>query len=354
MNFCDYCKNEFNNKSNLTKHQKTSKYCLKIQEQTKSKPEKIIFSCEFCNKIISSKQMLNYHLKICKTKKKEHKDEMKEMMEKVLQLTKEVERMKEKPSTTTTTNNITITDNSNTQNNINNYGSILTSMTPEMIQETFKSFSIKDLLDTERQRNLANLTIEKFLSGKDKALYFCKDRSRNKFVYTDEENSEKEDPNASVLRKLVYNGVSPLLKKMYQDRYVILYNELARCLRNDDLATILGSRDDIKELEEAYKEMNILKNGDEYISQLSKCLPASLKDRMFQDSLELERKSQESDQELELFLKKQTRMIANYTIAELQRKYKDDYIKTGVLKGPIEIMSDPKSKSEYISFMNEK
>jgi hypothetical protein len=158
------------------------------------------------------------------------------------------------------------------------------------------------------------LTIEKFLSGKDKALYFCKDRSRNKFVYTDEENSEKEDPNAA--------GVSPVLKKLYQDRYVILYNELARCLRNDDLATILGSRDDIKELEEAYKEMNI---GDEYISQLSKCLPASLKDRMFQDNLELERKSQESDQELELFLKKQTRMIANYTIAELGRKYKDDW-----------------------------
>ena len=136
MNFCDYCKNEFNNKSNLTKHQKTSKYCLKIQEQSKLKTEKIVFSCEFCNKIISSKQMLTYHLKICKTKKKENTKvdsyEMKEMMEKVLQLTKEVERMKENPSTTT--NNITITDNSNTQNNINNYGSILTNMTPEMIQ----------------------------------------------------------------------------------------------------------------------------------------------------------------------------------------------------------------------------
>jgi hypothetical protein len=46
---------------------------------------------------------------------------------------------------------------------------------------------------------------------------------------------------------------------------------------------------------------------------------------MFQDNLELERKSQESDQKLELFLKKQTRMIANYTIAELGRKYKDDW-----------------------------
>lgn len=113
MNFCNYCKNEFNNKSNLTKHQKTSKYCLKIQEQSKLKTEKIIFSCEFCNKILSSKQMLTYHLKICKTKKKEYKDEMKEMREKVLQLTKEVERMKENPS-----NNITITDNSNTQNNM--------------------------------------------------------------------------------------------------------------------------------------------------------------------------------------------------------------------------------------------
>jgi hypothetical protein len=41
-------------------------------------------------------------------------------------------------------------------------------------------------------------------------------------------------------------------------------------------------------------------------------------------------------------------------ILDTHPKYKDDYKKTGVLKGPNEIMSDPKSKSEYISFMNEK
>ena len=59
-----------------------------------------------------------------------------------------------------------------------------------------------------------------------------------------------------------------------------MHNELARCLRNDDPDTIACSRDDIKELEDAYKQINILKDGEDYISQLSKCLPSTLKDRI--------------------------------------------------------------------------
>ena len=70
-------------------------------------------------------------------------------------------------------------------------------------------------------------------------------------------------------------------------------------------------------------------------------------------SLSLEKKNQDSDLELQLYLKKQTRMIGDYTVSELSR-WKEFYIETGVLKGPKEIMIDSKYKKEYIDFLNEK
>jgi hypothetical protein len=108
MTFCDFCNTELSSISALNKHKRTSRYCIKIQEQNLDHvSDKQLFNCEHCNKELTSKYRLQSHLKICKTKKEqyknemnEYKNEMKEMMEKVLQLTKEVERIKENPSTT--------------------------------------------------------------------------------------------------------------------------------------------------------------------------------------------------------------------------------------------------------------
>jgi hypothetical protein len=58
---CTYCKKEFTTKSNLTSHQKTTKYCLKIQ----GKSEESIFECKYCNKILSSEKRLKSHYQIC-------------------------------------------------------------------------------------------------------------------------------------------------------------------------------------------------------------------------------------------------------------------------------------------------
>jgi hypothetical protein len=106
MTVCDFCNTELSSISALNKHKRTSKFCIKIQEEKSDNVlDKQLFKCEHCDKELTSNYRLQSHLKICKTKKKEYKNEMnemKEMMEKVLQLTKDVERLKEKPSTTTT------------------------------------------------------------------------------------------------------------------------------------------------------------------------------------------------------------------------------------------------------------
>jgi hypothetical protein len=86
---CDFCKKEFTAKYLLTRHQKTTKYCLLLQDKNKQNVEKENvekenvekekdlkkkFNCEHCSKDMSSKQNLNKHLEIC---------QMKEMVSKV-------------------------------------------------------------------------------------------------------------------------------------------------------------------------------------------------------------------------------------------------------------------------------
>jgi len=63
---CKYCNKEFSNKSNLTRHEKTTKKCNK--NNTIKQPKKI--QCEFCDKELCSKQSLNRHIAICRHAKK--------------------------------------------------------------------------------------------------------------------------------------------------------------------------------------------------------------------------------------------------------------------------------------------
>jgi len=259
--------------SSFYRHIRTTKKCIAIREEIRLNK-----SCTFCHKELSSKQRLDAHVKKCK-----HKNTP-TLSSTVIQLQKEVDALKESlkaPATIT----INQTNQTNNQTNHNNYGSIL-NLTQTALQESFKNYSLKDLLSTDNQKMLADMTIKKCLSGPDQPMYICKDRARHKFFYTDEENEEKEDPNAIVLRTLVYNGVKPILAKLYAEKIVALNAELARSRRIDSSDMTMNAHEDIKELKDAYAKINILKNSDDYIAQLSKCLPSSIKDRLYQDHLD--------------------------------------------------------------------
>lgn len=68
---CEFCKHEFTNKSTLTLHQKTAKYCLKLQGR-----ENDSYKCQFCETILTSNQRLLSHEACCKSRQ-ENENEVK-------------------------------------------------------------------------------------------------------------------------------------------------------------------------------------------------------------------------------------------------------------------------------------
>jgi len=340
-NTCEYCKKDFKLKGSLTRHIKTSKNCLKLR----SEEDDISTVCTSCNKKLSSKQRLVTHMKICK-----ETNNMNDIKTQVKQLVEEVIQLKEKP-TTIINNNTNNTDNS-IKTVIHNYSSIL-DYKPEAITETFRKHynSIEHLLKSD-QRQLADMTVKHVLSGTEQPLYFVTDRSRNKFIYTDQENNEQEDSNATILRSLVYRGIKPIVKNIYHEEFKRLRSELADHQRRDSAVLIASTRDDLKELEEAYRQMDIIQESDDYISQLSRCLPTSIRDRIYKDNLQMKQLQDhyDSDEEFKRELEREVRMIGDYSAVELQ-KFKDLYKTTGETRGPPSITKNPKYLKEYIEFL---
>ena len=115
MHICNYCKTELSTKSGLTKHIKTSRYCIEMRE---SSVESKLFECVYCKGDFTSKYRLNLHLNICRAKKLKEKEEKNVTGQNVLtivsNLQKEVTQLKEKPTITVTNNT-----NNNTDNSIN-------------------------------------------------------------------------------------------------------------------------------------------------------------------------------------------------------------------------------------------
>jgi hypothetical protein len=228
----------------------------------------------------------------------------------------------------------------------------------ESITEILKKHynKIEHLLQGD-QKQLANVTVNHLLLGKDQPMYYVTDRSRNKFMYTDSDKNEKEDTNATILRSLVYRGVKPIIKGLYRDEFKRLRRELAMYQRKfeddeDADACVMARHRDLKELEEAYHQMDIIKESDDYIVQLSKCLPSSIRDRLYKDRLDRDSIEYDSDEEFKRQLEHESRMIGNYSVLELQ-KYKDLYRKSGKIEGPLSIIENKKYYTEFVDFLDE-
>lgn len=353
MHECIFCKSNFTSKSSLNRHHRTNKSCLNIQEKQNKPTMKQLFECEFCNKELTSKNLLKYHLEICKSKRVSS-EQMIEVLDEVKELKKQLESVRKELENPKNVKNITINNTTNNLTNTNNYTSIISYMTKEVVQETFeKHFTIKELL-LGSQKTLADFTMKNFLSGEGRPLYLCKDRARNKFFFTDKEQNEVEDMNATILIKMVYNGLGPVISRLYHEEYVRLHDDLAKYKRKEDKALIDYTRDEIRALDDAYEQMNIIKDGDGYRNQLSKILPSSVRDRENTDTLLLSVDEIDGDQEEKAF-KKKIRMIGDYTISELY-SCKEHYKQKGEIRGPFDLVGphcNAKDKMEFLAFIKE-
>ena len=346
MYTCEYCKKEFNQNFILNRHQRESKKCISIKTNIKIED---CFSCNFCNKELSSNQRLKSHMNICKKKSIEKEDKKyDELEQKVTEMTKVIEKLK--------TTNITInntTDNSTT-NIMNNYTPLLKYMTSDIIKDTFeKNYTIKDLSGS--QKGLANFTSKHFLSGKNKAVYLCTDRSRQHFVFPDEKEKTIEDQNAMILIALVSKGFGAV-KKLYKKQLTELNNKLKKFQDADNLLMITEIFNEIKHLENNYQQiLSTQDEGDNYRNQLSKILPSNIDNRLLIDStlenFSDDEESEEKKSNIPILYDKTARNIGGITYGKL-RLYKNHYQKTGKIIIPDHYLTNEEYKKEFLLFLN--
>ena len=237
---CCYCKKNFSNKFTLNTHQKTTKYCLKLQN---TEIEKNNFECNYCKKILYTNQHLSTHLNICKEKEiyekiqeqlkkqeKNYKDQLKKQEKNYKnQLEKQEKFYKEQLEKQEEQNKIlllklekiankaidrpTTTNHNNTINNkieLNTFPSQL-----EIDRKIESQFNDKYLWDG--MKGVAQFVYDHIIKLEDGSIaYACFDTSRQVFKYKDEKGVEIKDPKALKLKKMIKPGLLKQSQTLYE------------------------------------------------------------------------------------------------------------------------------------------
>jgi hypothetical protein len=237
---CCYCKKIFSNKFTLNTHQKTTKYCLKLQN---TEIEKNNFECNYCKKILYTNQHLSTHLNICKEKEiyekiqeqlkkqeKNYKDQLKKQEKNYKdQLEKQEKFYKEQLEKQEEQNKIlllklekiankaidrpTTTNHHNTINNkieLNTFPSQL-----EIDRKIESQFNDKYLWDG--MKGVAQFVYDHIIKLEDGSIaYACFDTSRQVFKYKDEKGVEIKDPKALKLKKMIKPGLLKQSQTLYE------------------------------------------------------------------------------------------------------------------------------------------
>ena len=340
---CVYCHKTFSTRYVLKNHQKTTKSCIKIQNETDNTitlTDK--FECGYCHKKLTTITNLNYHVKCCKSKPVEDKEltQTKLELEKTkieLEKTKRELEKKEK-SPVKITNKI----NNNTVNNIEQQNiTIYNIMTPDAVEDFFKKhYNLDTLLGG--QKALAQFVNEGFLTKAP--VYVCGDRSRQKF-YIMKDGKKVEDTDCNEILKLTTPGL-PSVKQVYSDA---LFTELPEEVTEDDIqdnykdiCSISRDRNGFKqELSKIAPSVEVIEPNTDWKQAFMDMEAAMLPNESRKKSKEPEPEPIRKDD------------VLGYSPGKLMM-YRDQYKKDGIIRGPKSIMEqldNEDAQKEYLAYL---
>ena len=232
---CPFCKNTFSNKQNLNAHQKTAKYCLKIQGK---KPD-YKFSCKDCNKKFRTKKDLKRHEYICSPKslikKLQYenselqlcKQKIKNLQEIILEKDEIILRLEGKyhELSLTAVKRPTHHTTSNKTIQINNYIKNMPHIDSKRIEESVPLLTLDH--HVKGPEGYAEYALE--FPFKDRIV--CVDVSRNKIKYKNEEGDIVEDPGFRKMMMKLCDALKDRSFKLCQDHY----EKLAKKFSEDEM-----------------------------------------------------------------------------------------------------------------------
>jgi hypothetical protein len=213
---CSYCKHKLSNNSALKFHQKSAKYCLKLQGRNST-----LFKCKFCDKQLSTNQHLLGHLGICDVKikidydskykhiieelKSQLLDQKEQYEEHIAKKDKHIRELEDKLE------NIAIKavqrpTTRNTQ--INNYIQQLKHVTEEHLIESVPNLTIDHII--KGPEGYAEYALNYPL--KDRLL--CSDYSRRKVKFKDKDGKVITDPEMTTLALKFFGSIKDKNKEL--------------------------------------------------------------------------------------------------------------------------------------------
>jgi hypothetical protein len=222
---CEFCKKNFSTKSSLKTHQKSAKYCLKIQ----NKPIKDKFKCDGCGKKFTTLLHINRHMEICKTI-----EVTLNLREKVKILENNIFELQDYKSKylTLLEENIEQKDQyerkiKELQDKLENIALKAVSRPVSTTKNTQINYiqNLQPVTEEHLENNVSNLTIDHIKKGvegyaeyaleyplKDRLL--CSDYSRRKIKFKDKDGKVITDPEMTTLAKKFFNSIKDKNKEL--------------------------------------------------------------------------------------------------------------------------------------------
>lgn len=215
---CNYCKHTFSSKYSLNTHQRTAKYCLKIQNVTLEKEHK----CFGCGKLFARIYHLQRHQQKCKANEKmlliEEKlsqviverdlykskyDEQQKIIEEQKKSIRELQDKLENVAIQAVKRHTT-----SNKTEINNFIQNMPPVTDDLLTDNVKHLSIDHIL--KGPQGYAEYALEYPL--KDRVL--CSDYSRRKIKFKNEDGTLIIDPEMTTLAKKFFGSIKDKNKEL--------------------------------------------------------------------------------------------------------------------------------------------